>query len=99
MQHGDGPIIAETGLIVAEVHGFGRRLGEVGQIRLDGSVQGCNVVGGRESRGTGELLGYGADAEERSRRERDAAFSIGPAPTVSNDDLAVADYGTCPAGS
>ena len=47
----------------------------------------------------GELLGDGAHAEQRARRERDAPFGVGPAPGVPDQGFAVAQNGDGTAGS
>ena len=99
VQHRDRPVVAQAGLVVTEMQRARRRLLQERQAGAHVAIQHRRVGEGVQHRGAGELLGDGAHAEQRARRERDAAFGVGPAPGVAHQHLAVAQRGDGAAGS
>jgi hypothetical protein len=99
LQHGDGPVVAQAGLVVEEVEGGGGGLFEIRQAGADIVVQHCGVGEGVEHRRAGELLGDRADAEEGPGREFNTGLGIGPAPGAPRQHLALAQHGGRAAGS
>ena len=92
LQHRHGPVVVQTRLVVAEVQGARRRL-------LQPRKPGAHIViehrrvGKRvQDQAAGELLGDRAQAKQRARREGKAPLGIGPAPGVTSQHLAVAQY-------
>ena len=99
MQHRHGPVVAQTRLVVAEVQRAWRRLLQQRQAGPHVVIEHRRVGKGVQDQAAGELLGDGAHAKQRVRREGKAPFGIGPAPGVTSQHLAVAQYGKRTAGS
>ena len=93
MQHRHRPVVAQAGLVVRQVERAGRRIAQQRQPGADQRVEHRRVAAGIQHRGAGELLGDGAHAEQRPRREGDAPFRIGIAPGMAQQHLAVPQHG------
>ena len=99
VQHRHRPVVAQAGLVVAQMQRAGRRLLQQRQAGAHVAVQHRRVGKGVQHHAAGELLGDRAHAEQRARREGNAPLGVGPAPGVANQDLAVAQHGDRAAGS
>ena len=99
VQHRHRPVVAQAGLVVAQMQRRRRRLLQQRQAGAHIAIQHRRIGKRIQHHGAGELLGDGAHAEQRARRERDAPFGIRPAPGVAHQHLAVAQRGDRAAGS
>ena len=99
IEHGDGPVVAQAGLVVGEVEDARRAFRQRGQAATQILVEDARVGKLVEHQAAGELLRDGADEAHGQRCEGDAAFGVGPSPAVAREHLAVADHGDRAAGA
>jgi hypothetical protein len=92
VQHRHRPVIAQAGLVVAQMQRTRCRLFQQRQARAHIVIEHGWIGEGIQHHGAGELLGDGAHAEQRARRERDAPLRIGPAPGMAHQHLALLQY-------
>ena len=99
LQHRHGPVVAQTRLVVAQVQCAWRSLLQQRQAGTHVVIEHRRVGKCVQDQAAGELLGDRAQAKQRVRREGKAPFGIGPAPGVTSQHLAVAQYGKRTTGS
>ena len=93
MQHRHGPVVAQTRLVVAEVQRTWRSLLQQRQAGAHIVIEHRRVGKCIQDQAAGELLGDRAEAKQGARREGKLPLGIGPAPGVTSQHLAVAQYG------
>ena len=96
VQHRHRPVVAQAGLVVAQVQRAWWGLLQVRQAGAHVGVQHRGVGEGVQHGGAGELLGDRAHAEQCPRGEGDAALGVGPAPGVADQRLAGAQDAAWP---
>ena len=99
LQHRHGPVVAQARLVVAKVQCAWRSLLQQRQAGAYVVIEHRRVGKCVQDQAAGELLGDRAEAKQRAWREGKAPLGIGPAPGVTSQHLAVAQYGNRTTGS
>ena len=94
MKHGHGPIVPQARLVMRQMKGA-RNGAEQWQPGSNGRVEDCRIGTRIQHHSAGELLGDGANPEQRRGGERDAPLGIRPAPAVPGYDLTLPQHGHC----
>ena len=99
VQHRHRPIVAQARLVMTQMQRAWCRLLQHRQTGAHVGIQHRRIGIGVQDDGAGKLLGDGAHAEQRARREGDAPLGVGPSPCVAKQHLAIAQRSDCTAGS